>query len=108
MLLYVADAAVFHIHDESWSQIKTRYEREAIALQKIMPEVHINIFDFIAYYISAVAHDLKEVKRKGNLMNNIKDILLFRLMQYWGSYNGNHEHRKLSSEVKKKYFYPKN
>ena len=24
---------VFHIHDENWRQVKTRYEREAVALQ---------------------------------------------------------------------------
>ncbi len=107
-IAYVADAVVFHIHEESWITIKTRYEREAIALQKIMPEVHINLFDFIIFYSSAVVHDVIEAKRQGVLLNNIKEILLFRLMQYWGSYKGNHEHRKLSAETKKKYFYSKN
>src|SRR3546814_11050717 len=36
---YVADAVVEHIHEERWAQVKRRYEREAIALQGIMPEV---------------------------------------------------------------------
>ena len=31
---YVASAPVYHIHNESWKQVKTRYEREAYALQK--------------------------------------------------------------------------
>ena len=34
---YVADSSVFHIHEETWSRVKTRYEREAIALRSIMP-----------------------------------------------------------------------
>lgn len=106
-IAYVADATVFHIHEESWSQVKNRYERESIALQKIMPEVHMNFFDFINYYVSAITHDVIEAKRQNILFKNFKDILLFRLMQYWGSYKGNHEHRKLSAETKKKYFYPK-
>jgi len=44
---YVADAPVYHIHNESWQQVKTRYEREAYALKSIMPEIHFNIADFI-------------------------------------------------------------
>jgi len=106
-IAYVADAPVFHIHEESWYQIKNRYEREAIALQKIMPEVHINLFDFVTYYISAIFHDMSEAKNQGLLLKNLKGIIFFRFMQYWGSYKGNHEHRRLSAETKKKYFYPK-
>ena len=33
---YINDAIVFHYHHENWSQIKRRFEREAIALQRIM------------------------------------------------------------------------
>ena len=42
---YVAEACVFHIHDETWQQVKNRYEREAIALQEIMPEVQLSFID---------------------------------------------------------------
>ncbi|MCP3851083.1 MAG: glycosyltransferase [Gammaproteobacteria bacterium] len=107
-IAYVANSEVVHIHEESWLQIRTRYEREAIALQKIMPEIQINLFDFINYYVNAVIHDLRKAKSEGVLFNCFNEIVLFRLMQYWGGYKGNHEHRKLSSEKKKKYFYPKN
>jgi hypothetical protein len=31
---------------------------------------------------------------------------MFRLMQYWGTYLGNHEHRRLSHQAKEEYFYP--
>ncbi len=106
-IAYVAEAPVYHIHEESWSQVKNRYERESIALQKIMPEVHVNFLDFITYYFSAITHDITQAKKQNVLFSNFKDILLFRLMQYWGSYKGNHEHKKLSAETKKKYFYPK-
>ena len=44
---YVAEACVYHIHDESWGQTRLRYEREAIALQQIMPEIHVNFLDLI-------------------------------------------------------------
>lgn len=107
-IAYVADAPVYHIHDETWKQVKLRYEREAIALQKIMPEVQVSFIDFVHFYFTAVFNDFIEAKRKGVLIRNSKDIVLFRLMQFWGSYKGNQKHRELSARAKFKYFYPNN
>ena len=82
-------------------------EREAIALQYIMPEVHITFLDFMRYFSSAVDLDTVEAAQQKVLARSLKDIVLYRLMQFWGSYRGNHYHRKLSRERKEKYFYPK-
>lgn len=106
-IAYVADAPVYHIHNERWGQIKMRYEREAIALQKIMPQVHISFYDFVRYFLSAVVHDSSLARKEGKFLSNIYEIIMFRLMQYRGVYKGNHEHRKLSAYDKEKYFYPK-
>ena len=106
-IAYVADAAVYHLHDESWRQIKNRFEREAIALQKIMPQVHIHFSDFLRYFTSAVALDLHAAWREGVLLRRWREIVAYRCMQFWGSYCGNNEHRKLSREMKEKYFFPR-
>ena len=50
---YVADASVFHIHDETWDQVQLRYEREAVALQKIMPEFLLTKFDVLIFSLRA-------------------------------------------------------
>ena len=107
MISYVAEASVVHIHEESWSKIRLRYEREAIALQKIMPEVHVNFIDATRYFISSLYHDFIVAFQKQCVWRNISGIFMFRLMQYWGTYRGNHEHRKLSRQIKESYFYPK-
>ena len=73
-----------------------------------MPEVHVSFYDFLHFIITAVFNDFVEAKRKGVLIRNIKDIVLFRLMQFWGSYKGNKKHRELSAQAKFKYFYPNN
>jgi glycosyltransferase involved in cell wall biosynthesis len=104
---YVADAPVFHIHNESWQQVKTRYEREAYALKSIMPEIHFSMTDFIKYFIAGVFEDSRMVIKEKRFLSEFKNILLFRLMHYWGTFLGNHEHRKLSKELKYKYFYPR-
>ncbi len=104
---YVCSAAVYHLHHETWGQVKRRYFREAMALRHIMPEVQISFFDFIRYFSSAVFIDYGEAIRKKALMKNASSIFLFRLMQFWGSYRGNHEHRRFSKRQKEFYFFPK-
>ena len=104
---YVADAAVYHLHDETWAQIRRRFEREAIALQHIMPEIHLSAADILRYFSSAVLLDLGSALQKRMLRRLAGEILMYRLMQFWGSYRGNHMHRKISHARKEQYFYPR-
>lgn len=104
---YVSDASVFHIHDESWSQVKKRYEREAYALQKILPEVHFNIGDAFRYFFSGVFSDFSKALDDNILLSKVVEIVRFRYAMYSGTYKGNHQHRQLSKMTKMQYFYPK-
>ena len=104
---YSSDAIVYHIHNEHWSNVRHRYEREAIALQKIMPEVHISFINFVHYSVVGICSDIIQAFRERVFFKNIISIILFRIFQYWGGYRGNHEHRKISKKMKYKYFYPK-
>ena len=105
-LAYVAEAVVFHIHNEPWIQTKRRYEREAIALQKIMPDVHVSLFDSAHYLMASVLADLSSALSEGCLFKECVNIVKFRTAQYWGAYKGNHEHRQLSRKRKENYYYP--
>jgi len=40
------------------------------------------------------------------LMSRMWEIVMYRLCQYWGSFKGNREQRKLSHTDKEIYFYP--
>lgn len=104
---YVAEAPVYHLHDESWRTIRNRFEREAIALQGIMPQVHVTFGDFARYVTSAVLLDFGAALQEGRLLAEAGPILAFRTMQFWGSYRGNNEHRRLSQAMKDRYFYPR-
>ena len=103
---YVAEAAVYHHHSESWPQVRRRFEREAIALQKIMPQVHVDLVDTFRYIASSVWGDWAGARRENRAAVRLGDILRYRWNQYWGAYKGNHEHRKLSHAEKEKYFFP--
>jgi rhamnosyltransferase len=104
---YVAEAPVYHLHSETWRGVRLRYEREAIALRHIMPQVHVGSIDFMRYYFTALWLDIGQAMKEGRLGETLGEIVLFRLMQYWGTYRGNHKHRELSHRMKEEYFYPK-
>lgn len=103
---YVPDASVYHYHQETWAQIQRRFEREAIALQRIMPQVQVSPFDLMRYLSTSVYKDWHSAWRAGVWRQNAANILRYRWHQYLGAYKGNHEHRKLSNSEKEKYFFP--
>ena len=104
---YVAEASVFHIHDESWRQVGIRYEREAFALQKIMPTVHLTKFDVFIYFVVGAKEDLSAAYFEGVLSKNFASIIRFRWAQYYGAYMGNQAVRNASRRTKERYFYPR-
>jgi len=104
---YVAEAAVYHLHSETWAQVRRRFEREAIALQHIMPEVHLTRLDVLRYFTSAVALDLRAAARAGVLGRQLAGIVAYRYHQFTGAFRGNHLTRRLSREAKEAYFYPR-
>jgi rhamnosyltransferase len=105
-IAYVAEACVYHYHEESWRSVKHRFEREAIALKKIMPQVHIHAHDLIRYTLCSIWLDWKDAFKDKVFFRKAIEIVKYRFSQYWGSYIGNHDHRKLSHAQKEEYFYP--
>ncbi len=104
---YVANAGVYHIHDETWQKVRIRYEREAIALQQIMPQIHVSFFDMFKFITVGIIKDVKMAFLQGIFIKEAYSILRFRFAQYYGAYKGNHINRKLSQQMKLKYFYPR-
>ena len=102
---YVAEAPVFHHHQESWPQVRRRFEREAIALRAIMPEVHLSRIDVLRCVLESTLGDWRSAKRNGIKSSSRLDMLRYRWNQYVGSYIGN-QHRVLSRRAKQKYFFP--
>jgi len=104
---YVADAGVYHLHDESWRQVKRRFEREAIALQRIMPEVQLGLVDVTRYAASATLLDWGAALQERKLGRTLVDVVRYRACQFWGAYRGNRAHRQLSRQTKERYYYPR-
>lgn len=103
---YVPEAAVHHYHQETWAQIQRRFEREALALQHIMPQVHVGGWDVVRYFLTSVYKDWMCAWHKGVWRYTSWSIVRYRWHQYRGILKGNHQHRKLSHSEKEIYFYP--
>lgn len=103
---YIADASIYHIHHENWQQVQRRFEREALALQQICPEVILRRRDLFRYFSRGVIRDLMAGLPAALTFEIFRQIVLYRYRQYIGSYRGNHHHKKMSSELRETYFYP--
>lgn len=106
-IAYVADAKVYHLHDESWAQVRRRFEREAIALQRIMPEVHLGTLDVARYAGSAILLDWGAALQERSLIKHFAGIVAYRSCQFWGAFKGNRVHRQLSHAAKERYYFPR-
>jgi len=105
-IAYVADAVVTHFHHESWLQVRRRFEREALALQNIMPQIHLNLLDTFRYMVSSIYLDWISSRHSDSKIVSLETIFKYRWNQYMGSWKGNHEHRELSRCEREKYFFP--
>jgi 2-desacetyl-2-hydroxyethyl bacteriochlorophyllide A dehydrogenase len=104
---YAADAAVYHIHEESLRQVYRRMFREGVGYRRIFPGFRFDKVDLLkglAYNI--VADALYSVRRRKPLIK-IAQIPATRIAGHTGLWRGLHHHDKLSRESLAKLYYPK-
>jgi rhamnosyltransferase len=103
---YAPRAVVRHIHVETWPQVRRRYEREAIALRHIHPEMHLTAWEAGTCFTSAVWKDFQALLRTTKRITTLGEIIHYRFNQFVGSWLGNRPHRELSKREKERYFFP--
>ena len=105
-IAYVAEAEVIHEHHETYQQVYKRYQREAIALKRILPNSKFSFFHFLRYWMGSATHDMIQAQRERRLSKLIGSIILFRLMQYWGTYRGYHYAGEINAQHHQAFYYP--
>lgn len=105
-LVYVPDAKVIHIHDETWQQIRTRYFREALALRQIDDHAHFRVFDFIRLLIGHVVSDAQAAARAGSLLKELPSIARFRFNQLIGTWKGHNGPSEVSGQLRQRFYFP--
>ena len=95
---YAADAAVYHVHEESLKQIYNRYLREATAAKRMFPNYRFSGTDMgkaLPYFmVRDVLYALRHRK-----MAKIFQVPGSRAAQFMGMYRGVRYQKQLSREV---------
>lgn len=105
-IVYDPAALIIHVHEETPVRVLKRYQREAIALRAIMPELRFGFADFLRLLTANVASDLWHALRAGRLPEVAWEILWFRCMQFWGTWRGHRLQGDVPQALKRTFFYP--
>lgn len=103
---YVAEAGVYHAHNETAAQIVNRHRREAIALRQILPHSRFTLLNFAGLFLRRTFSDYAAALRQRRLLRELVNIPRFRLLQYWGTYRGYRDPAKPSRQLKQVFYYP--
>jgi hypothetical protein len=55
-----------------------------------MPEVTVSLLDAFNFALTAIFRDVRIALNQKVLLKELSSIILFRVMQYYGAYKGNH------------------
>jgi rhamnosyltransferase len=105
-IAYVADAPVVHVHEETWSIIRNRYRREAMAYARIVEGSKMSLPSAVGLALSNIAGDYKEAVKAHCLRNNAVSIPLFRFAQFIGAWQGFRAPDHVSARLRERFYYP--
>lgn len=104
-IVYVPEAEIIHIHDESPRAVFNRYRREAMAFKKIYSESHFSIYDFLRLTTMNILSDVWHAAYERVLWKSLASILWFRFMQFHGTRIGYRESGMLTPQLRETFYY---
>jgi 2-desacetyl-2-hydroxyethyl bacteriochlorophyllide A dehydrogenase len=93
---YKPEAAIYHVHEESWRQIRHRYYREAVAWRRMGLKQRRNIPAILASEIASTLSDVANafkphvnpVRERLTLNQSLREIMYFRFHKNFGALKG--------------------
>ncbi|NQZ65029.1 MAG: glycosyltransferase family 2 protein, partial [Crocosphaera sp.] len=71
------------------------------------PQEHFYFWDFLRLFITNLISDYFHAWHDGVFWSNITSIPIFRLMQFWGTYQGFRQQGKINNQLKETFYYPR-
>lgn len=105
-IAYVADAPVVHVHEETWSTIRNRYRREAMAYARIVEGSKMSLPRAIGLALSNIASDYKDAVKANRIRTNLIGIPEFRFAQFIGAWEGFRKPDHVSTRLLERFYYP--
>ena len=115
-IVYVPEAEIIHVHNESPRGVYNRYRREAMAFKRIFPQERFTLWDFLRLAGSNIVSDLwhavfksskARTTRQNKLTIDLASIFWFRTMQFWGTYQGYRHSGPVTWQLRKTFYYPR-
>jgi rhamnosyltransferase len=105
-IAYAAHAEVVHVHRETPRRVYERYRREGMAFKRIYPEAHFSVYDAARLTMTNIATDVRESRRSTTPWRELPSILWFRVMQFWGTYQGYRHSGPVTQALRQTFYYP--
>jgi rhamnosyltransferase len=105
-IAYVSDAEITHVHEETYRQIHNRYKREAVAMKQILPQSQFTLRNMFGMVLHTVLSDASQARREGVLFRQLLDIFRYRLVQYYGTWQGYRYSGKIDQGLHSRFYYP--
>ena len=105
-IAYSAEAEIAHVHDETPRGVYNRYRREAIAFKRIFPDEEFSFWDFMRLSISNILSDFWHALRQKKFAA-MESIFWFRLMQFWGTFQGYQYAGPITAKLRQTFYYPR-
>jgi rhamnosyltransferase len=106
-IAYVAEAEIVHVHNETPEAVYNRYRREAMAYKHLFPSERFGFGDFLRLSAGNISSDLRHAAHQKCLAHNFFSIFWFRLMQFWGTYQGFRHPGLVSEQLRRTFYYPR-
>ena len=87
-VVYEPSAGIYHIHEETWPQVRRRYYREAVAAKSIGMSGPSNVPAEVIREGGRFVADLYRVVREDDLFKRLPEIVLFRANKAIGTARG--------------------
>jgi len=105
-VVYEHEAEIVHVHEETYSQIAKRYEREALAYKIIFPGETMSLLLACRLALHNILRDSARGLEERSLIRVLPSILAFRFAQFFGAWNGFRRSGEGDSELMKRMYYP--
>ncbi len=106
-LAYIAEAEVIHVHNETPRGVYNRYRREAMAFKRLFPEQRFSLVDFTRLVTRNITSDFWHAAQQKVLSKSLAEIVWFRWMQFWGTYQGYRHPGPVTQQLRKTFYYPR-
>jgi rhamnosyltransferase len=106
-IIYVPEAEIVHVHQETSSGIFSRYKREGMAFKQIYPQENFHLTDLFRLFITNTFSDWQAARHARQFPRQMKKIMDFRWNQFWGTYQGYRQSGPLTWQLKRSFYYPR-